>query len=661
VAISPLSPQAFSYYNFKYIGTTFQGKYTINKIEVIPKHKSQQLFAGTIFIIEDLWCLHSVDLTNENLVGKIRVKELYIPVQEEIWMPVSHQFDIDLQIIGIKADVGYVSSVKYIDVKPNDKLQKPQDLATGFAGRYLPDTAVTKTNREINRILQKEELTNRDMIKLGRLMEKESKDTRSDSASKSLEIKDNTTQIVEKDAGKKDSTYWAEIRPIPLSDIELRSIEKNDSIKNNLSGIRQSVTDTVSNGTRKKPGPFGKALNHLMLGHTWSDTTGLSFTNGGLIDLKNLSFNTVDGFIYGIDFRINKTLKDKKSIAFYPDVRYAFSRERIMWRVNANYSIEGMKPKQFSIRTGMTSRDIGTGGGISPLINSVTSLFMEKNYMKLYESRYLTLAYKTEIKNGLTLEFSGGFENRKVLENNTSFSIINTSREYTSNLPENEYLNTGSNIINFVVNQKHFEFVTNVTFTPYQKYRVYGGNKVPQGSDWPTFIFTWKHGENMIPSLSDNYKPFDMFRLEISQKYETGAFSELKWRAGTGGFADNRNLSYFDFFHFNPQPIRLLIDNYDDAFMLPAFYSLSTPEFYGEAHLKYTTPYLLLKFLPGLSKTLIRENIIFSYLGSRYHSNYTEIGYSLSEIFFLGEAGIFFGFDDLKYKSFGVKIILRLN
>jgi hypothetical protein len=661
MAISPLSPQAFSYYNFKYIGTTFQGNYTINKIEVIPKHKSQQLFAGTIFIIEDLWCLHSVDLTNENLVGKIRVRELYIPVQEEIWMPVSHQFNIDLQIIGIRADVGYVSSVKYLEVKPNDKLQKPQDLATGFAGRYLPDTAVTKTNREINSILQKEDLTNRDMIKLGRLMEKESKNTRSDSTAKSLEIKDKTTQIVEKGAGKKDSTYWAEIRPIPLSDIELRSIEKSDSIKNILSGIRESVTDTVSKRTGKKPGPLGKALNNLMMGHTWSDTTGFSFTNGGLIDLKNLSFNTVDGFVYGIDFRINKRLKDQKSLAFYPDVRYAFSREKIMWRVNANYSIGGMKPKQFSIRTGMTSRDIGTGGGINPLINSVTSLFMEKNYMKLYESRYLTLGYKTEIINGLTLEMSGGFENRKVPENNTSFSFLNTSREYTPNLPENEYLTSGSDIINFVVNQKHIEFVTNVTFTPYQKYRVWDGNKVPQGSDWPTLIFTWKHGANMIPSLSDNYKHFDMFRLEISQKHETGAFSELKWKAGTGGFANKRNLSYFDFFHFNPQPIRLLISNYDDAFMLPAFYSLSTPEFYGEAHLKYTTPYLLLKFLPGLSNTLIRENLWFSYLGSRFHKNYTEIGYSLSEIFFLGEAGIFVGFDDLKYKSFGVKIILRLN
>jgi len=665
MAISPLSPQAFSYYDFRYSGTTFQGNHTINKIEVIPKHKSQQLFAGTIFIVEDLWCLHSVDLTNENLAGKIRVRELYIPVQEEVWMPVSHQFDINLQIIGIRADVGYVSSVKYIDVKPNDKLQKPGDLATGFAGRYQPDTAVTKTNREINRILQKDELTNRDMVKLGRLLEKETVRTRNDSAEKSLEIKDKTTHIVEPDAGKRDSAYWAEIRPIPLSEIELRSLQKSDSIRAELAGIRETVADTSSvKAGRKKTTRFGRGINHLFMGHTWSDTTGFSFTNGGLIDLENLSFNTVDGFVYGIDFRINKRFKEGRSLALYPDIRYAFSRERVMWRLNANYSTGGMKPKQLSIRTGMTTRDIGTGGGINPLINSVTSLFMEKNYLKLYESRYINLGFETEVANGLKLEIRGGYEYRKVPENNTSFSIINTSRDYTPNLPANEYLVSGSDIINFVAEQKHLEFVTNVTFTPYQKYRIYGKNKVPQGSDWPTFRFTWQHGANMFPTLSNDYmhyRHFDMFRLEISQRRETGAFSELRWRVRTGAFAGKNNLSFFDFFHFNPQPVRLLIDDYDDAFMLPAYYSLSTPELFGEAHLRYTTPYLLLKFLPGLSNTLIRENLIFSYLGSRYHTNYTEIGYSLSEIFFFGEAGLFVGFDDLKYRSFGFKIILRLN
>ena len=50
-----------------------------------------------------------------------------------------------------------------------------------------------------------------------------------------------------------------------------------------------------------------------------------------------------------------------------------------------------------------------------------------------------------------------------------------------------------------------------------------------------------------------------------------------------------------------------------------------------------------------------------SYLGSRYHPNYTEIGYSMSEIFFLAEIGVYVGFEDLGYKSVGAKLILKFN
>jgi hypothetical protein len=95
--------------------------------------------------------------------------------------------------------------------------------------------------------------------------------------------------------------------------------------------------------------------------------------------------------------------------------------------------------------------------------------------------------------------------------------------------------------------------------------------------------------------------------------------------------------------------------------MIPAFYSMSTPEIYGEVHVKYTTPYLLIKLLPVLSNTLMRENISFSYLGSRFHKNYTEIGYSLSEFLLLGEIGVIVGFEDAKYKSVGAKLVLRIN
>jgi hypothetical protein len=185
--------------------------------------------------------------------------------------------------------------------------------------------------------------------------------------------------------------------------------------------------------------------------------------------------------------------------------------------------------------------------------------------------------------------------------------------------------------------------------------------KVPAGSDWPTFSLTWKHGITEFKAPISEYRHFDMIRFEVSKRYEIGGFSEFNWRFRAGGFLDNRSLTYYDFSHFNSQPLPVLLEDYQDAFRLPAYYSLSTPEFFGEAHLKYTTPYLLLKHLPVLSKTLMRENLSFAYLGSRFHPHYTELGYSISEISLFGEFGVWLGFENLRYKRIGVRLVLKLG
>jgi hypothetical protein len=665
MAISPLSPQAFSYYKFQYLGATPQGPYTINKIRVVPKMKSQQLFDGIIYIIEDLWCIQSLDLTNDNIMGKISVKQLYIPVKDDIWMPVSHNFLINVGILGVRVDVSYGGSVKYLDVKPNTSLKKPESVTSDFyrmQAQTPGELPVSKSQQKIEEILQKDDLNNRDMVKLSKLMDQESKKAQPDSVRKNLEIKDNTSLTVEKDANKKDSTYWSEIRPVPLSDIETKSIRLRDSIKTETS-LRKSQTgnDSIPKSEKKKRSKFGQALHDISFGHTWSDTTGHSFYFGGLLDRNNISFNTVDGFKYGVNFRISKTWKNKNSLTIAPDFRWAFSRESLLWRVNGGYNFNRMKQMSLSLNTGMVSRDISNGGSINPLLNSITSLFMERNYLKLYETRFLFAGFRTEITNGLNVSLSASYEDRRVLENTTDYSFINTSRDYTSNVPVNSYLDSTSNPYNAIRDQRHFEFSANLVYTPRMKYSVRGGYKVNRGSDWPTFSLTWEHGINEFADLADSYKHYDMIRLDISRSHSVGAFTEFNWRVRTGGFLNNTYVPYYDFFHFNAQPLLVLIDDYHDSFKLPAYYSLSTPEFFGEAHLKYTTPYLLLKYLPGLSKTLMRENLSLSYLGSRYHRNYTEIGYSITELLLLGELGVYVGFEDLKYKSIGARLVIRLN
>ncbi len=663
MAISPLSPQALNYYRFRYLGATQQGDFTVSKIEVIPKRKSQQLFYGTIYIIEDLWCLHSVDLTNENLAGKIRIQQLYIQFQDDIWMPVSHKFDIDISIMGFQAGAFYGSSVKYLEVKQNLSLDKRKTVAYNYAFPEKPtDTIVTRTQEQIGKILQKEELNNRDVSKLSRLMKKESDNSIHDSVKKDLEVKNKRIRIIEEDAANKDTAYWSEIRPIPLSATEFRSLQVRDSIRAGLTGTEQ-VRDSVYQDDYRERGKFLKTSGDLLFGHTWSDSLRLNrFAFGGLINLRNFSFNTVDGFIYGIDLRITKMFSYGNAISIYPDFRWAFSREKLMWRVNGNYTFGKMRPQRVSFTTGNASRDISNGGSINLLLNSATTLLVKKNYLKLYESEYFGLGYKIEMINGFSMEISGYSENRKALENTSTFSLNKrSSREYSPNIPDNKYIIETDNPFNAIVDQKHYEYSVNLTYTPYQKYRMVNNRKIPMGSDWPTFRLNWEHGLNRFEWLNNEYRHYDMIRFEAGSTRTTGAFSEIRWLVRSGGFIDNRSVPYYDFFHFNSQPLSFLLDNYADAFMLPPYYSQSTPGFFGEAHIKYTTPYLLIKLLPFLSNTLMRENISLSYLGSINHENYTEIGYSISEFFFFGEIGVYAGFDDLNFRKIGAKVTFRFN
>jgi hypothetical protein len=62
-----------------------------------------------------------------------------------------------------------------------------------------------------------------------------------------------------------------------------------------------------------------------------------------------------------------------------------------------------------------------------------------------------------------------------------------------------------------------------------------------------------------------------------------------------------------------------------------------------------------------LSNTLIRENLSASFLWSRFQECYTEIGYSLSEVFLIGEIGVYAGFDNFRYKSIGAKLVLKFK
>jgi hypothetical protein len=155
ITISPLSPNAFSHYNYEFLGSTSQGDFVIDKIKVTPKRKSQQLFDGVIYIVEELWAIHSLDLTNENMAGKVNVRQVYMPVEEGIWLPVSHEFRFDIAIVGVKAGASYSSAVKYLEVEPDRSLSPPSVYSTESANASETEIK-TATQKEIEKIFAKD-------------------------------------------------------------------------------------------------------------------------------------------------------------------------------------------------------------------------------------------------------------------------------------------------------------------------------------------------------------------------------------------------------------------------------------------------------------------------------------------------------------------------
>jgi hypothetical protein len=658
VAISPLAPNAFAHYKYRYEGSTPQGKYVINKISVIPRRKSQQVFYGTIYIIEDLWCLHSLDLSNDNLAGTINIKQVYTPIIDDIWMPVSHMFDINVSIVGVKGDGEYGSAITYNSVQPNTELEKPSSIGVvdyTIDESLLEEKPLSQDQEKIEKILDKGELSNRDMAKLSRLMNKEAKESTPDNAS--LEIVSTRDFSVDEEANKRDSTYWNGIRPIPLSDEEFKSIRVSDSLKTISSArLARRAGEPGDSTELENDNRFLRTLSHISFGRTFrNNDNSFSASYGGILNIDKINFNTVEGFYYGTDVLFRKRWENETVLRILPGAEWAFASNRIRWRVNGSFHYNRMKMAQFMFWTGEETRDFNRSRGISPTLNMATSLMFKDNYLKLYNSKYATIAHRHEIKNGLYAEFRYDFERRNLVNNNTDFSFWKKDESYEPNIPSNSYLPNPviSSLPYGLQDHDRHSGMVQITWIPRQRYRISNGIKSPAGSDFPTFKLDYLHGQTVFQD--NTQEGYDRIMFEVSQNKSVGAFAEYSWRLKTGGFLNNDGVQFQDFIHFNSQPLPLLLTNYRDVFMLPAYYSMSTPDYFAEAHFRFTTPYLLIKLLPILSNTLMRENVSIAYLYTPAVGHYTELGYAISEILLLGRIGVYVGFDNLKYQSTGFR------
>lgn len=635
--ITPFSPQAFTHYKFSLVGSFTDNGYLVNKIKVTPKRESKQLVSGYLFIIDGLWSIHSLEFTNQQIFGTINIKMIYNEMIDGIWLPISHNISVNGKMMGMKGVANYTSSVKYKDVIVNTELETPALLADYYEDQAIDEEfkkeELNRRQKQIDKLMQKERLTNREAIRLTNLMDKEMKASRD--STKSLEIKDNY-KIEKSDSLQKPFKYWTEMRPNPLTAEELQVLESSNS-------IQSSQADTIQNNHQKELEPVSK----IIMGGNWQTSDSLLRLNyGGLICPKSIGFNAVEGFKYGqkLEWSINPSKTG--IIQGNLNLDYGFSNREFQWEHLLNWNYDPLKMSNLWINTGHKIEDINEEYGVTPFVNAMASLLFKKNYARYEEKQFIELGHIFEVTNGLKLGCELGYYDRKALNNSTNFSFFRRDETYHANqinsilAPTAQLRDSRASIVGI-----------SVEYTPQQVYMIRDGVKIARWGKWPTFTATYQRAQKDF--LGGNAS-WDKITAQIAQRVRTGAYSRFNYLVKGGKFLTSENLPFSDFIKISTTESPIEMGDPINKFRLLPQYNYNINNWYAEGHITYLAPYLALKYLPGLSNTVIREQIHFKVLILPELKNYCEVGYSLSDIGSFGEIGVFAGFDNGKYSRFGI-------
>ncbi|MCF8226270.1 MAG: DUF5686 and carboxypeptidase regulatory-like domain-containing protein [Bacteroidales bacterium] len=643
--VSPLARNAFFYYDFNFEGSFLQGNHMIAKIRVIPKRKSQQVCSGYLYIVEDLWCLHSSDLVVNTIAGDLLLQQQYANVIMDAWLPVSHKLDLDVEIAGVDADVTYVSSLKYKKTVLNPNLP-----SSYFEPQSQPEEVqveeVSEEQEKIQEILEKEEIDDRDMARLTRLMEKETQ--KADSSENKLEV-EGTKFSVAPNAVTTDSLFWNDIRPVPLTFEEKNTLVKRDSLLGTGGPASVSARDSI----RRSPRRPTYRTRDFIIGKTFqSANRKLRIIYGGLFDPSMFSFNTVDGFIYGQDIGID--YRPDFSVAYRSNIEagYAFARNAPFIYWNSDILYAAPVRAKIALRLHYKSEDYNGETGIPLPTNTAYSLFYRENYSKRYERIAASLEHRMDVATGLVFYATMNIENRRELTNNSSFSILfRNSKNYSlNNISHEGQALPGIADSKILFGQVRFEY------THEYYYRLRRGRKQYFKSDYPTVYAIYKQA---FPVKNTGWADYNLVYGGLHQEVEVGLLSTFKYRVEGGAFINSSDMHYSDFRHFKTSPLLFDMIGFEETFLLMDHYRASTNQYFVQAHGKLQSTFLALKMLPWFSERLWKESFSVSYLTTSNVNHHIQAGYSMEEIGFLFDVGIYTAFENWKYYGTAVRFYFR--
>lgn len=697
-AVSPLSPRAFTYYKFEYQGSFRENGVEVNKIKVTPRSYGEGVFRGTIYITENLWSIYSLNLQTVNTGFNIEIKQVYSPVQN-VWMPTNQQFHVDGGIYGIKGKGDMVISQTFSKIKINPSFQA--DIAV-VDGKKEKDEAkkVGLTNREIKAqslqdvVSKQKEFSAKNLRKMMKEYEKQDlkkKEEKGEDIDMNFTRNDSTT--VDPLANQRTVAFWDSIRSVPLTIAETKSYTRLDSliiINQGTQSQRDSLKATKADTTKRKSNKGGGDFGDIFTGHTFSFGKKSPWRLDYVSPLWGLQVNTVEGWVLnggGFKLRYHKGAQQKKTNdelvisnegmkitkgksesgtwAVGGFTRYSFAREKLFATGNIDY---GWQRNMLNFSGGRTVSQFNPDSPMHPILNSLTTLFLEQNFIKIYEKNFLRLDFKTDQAHD-HFEFKANVEyaDRQALQNRSNTNpyrwIDWRKRSFTSNLPNfeeptGEVLEPGGVNSKRMPSHQALTVGLSVAFKPWQKYKIKKGKLTYYDDDSPKVSVNFRKGIKAFGSDVD----YNFMQVGIAHGFDIGIRSKLNYKVAAGSFLVNKALEFPDFQHFAGNQFFFQYGDPVGTFRMLDYYRYSTSKRFAEAHVLAELRKFLLTQITWFRVMGIKENFFANYLATPDSNNYGELGYALDiGIRFPFRVEVANSFEGFKYKHTVFRIGTTMN
>lgn len=600
LCISPLNFHAASYYRFEFLGRSRVNQQTTYQFRVIPDFNTDRLFKGVMVLSEDGWLIEFAGTVESDAISyQIQVTNQY---QHDRWLPSELKLAVSGGLLGIKGVYEIQEQIK-------------SPIVTWEPG--VRDFLIPPTNKERLNVSARAF----DEVFASQLL-----------ANLHAGITRKWKQRSQSDLISMDSVL---VRPAPKGVV---GIEKHAFFAN-LDTLEQ--TPSVAKYDALAQAPF--RIDHLIFSHSFffgkRKETFYPWELYYKSPVFDSNYNTVEGFVSNIGFVMRKRWAPYRYLETEVLGRRAFGIDRNTGYYKLKYVTE---KSDVAVSMGDYVAQYNPDNSISPEMNSLSSLLLKNNPMKIYRKEYVNFSAIKRISSSFYYKLFAEYANRSQMDNTNDYYWINyLNRSFSGNNPTNEEFQTEG----FT---SHHALVTqvNLMFRPFLSRSYQNGYRYSDWGSSPLIQVKYRAG---WPHVFQSNTDFQHLEISYMQNTNLSPWVKSGFIINAGTFFGKAPAYFMDYKHFNGamnlvQTGDMLASHrligYYQNFTTGAnqrlnvnHYAYSTAGNYVEALSQFQFTNLWLKPLLGTKKAYIKELLIANavYL-PRQQLFYQEIGYGLDGV-----------------------------